>query len=158
MRNRLLALATLLLAGSALFAQAPPQPVTSGYLLPPKAIVDILDAPPPPTAELSPARDVVALLERTSMPSIAEISRPMHRLAGLRISPATNAPHRPPGQNPRFRNLTLKVVADGSERKVTLPPSPVISWIGYSADGRRFAGVAENGRMLAVGAAAGAAR
>ena len=117
-------------------AQAPAQQQASGYLLPPKAIVDILDAPPPPITELSPARDTMVMLERTSMPTIAELSQPMLRLAGVRINPKTNAPHR---SNTRYRNLTLKVIADGSERKVTLPPSPVISWIGYSADGRRFA-------------------
>ena len=112
MRDRLLALATLVFTGSiAVLAQAPEQSAASGYLLPPKAIVDILDAPPPPTAELSPARDVVALLERTSMPTIAELAQPMLRLAGVRINPRTNAPHR---SNARYRNLTLKVIADSS--------------------------------------------
>ena len=134
MRNRLIAAVTFVLAASTLHAQTQ-TPASSGYLLPPKAIVDMLDAPPPPTAEVSPARDVIALLERASMPTIAELSQPFYRLAGVRINPRTNAPHR--GQ--RYRNLTLKVIADGSERKVTLPPSPVITWIGFNADGKRFA-------------------
>ena len=109
----------------------------------------MLDAPPPPTAEVSPARDVIALLERASMPTIAELSQPFYRLAGVRINPRTNAPHR--GQ--RYRNLTLKVIADGSERKVTLPPSPVITWIGFSADGKRFAftNMRDNGVELWIG-------
>ena len=63
-----------------------PQPAASGYLLPPKAIVDILDAPPPPTVELSPSRDVVALLDRASMPTIAQLAQPMHRIAGIRVN------------------------------------------------------------------------
>jgi dipeptidyl aminopeptidase/acylaminoacyl peptidase len=135
--TRIVAIAVLVSAGPvALLAQAPVTPAAAGYLLPPKAVVDVLDAPPPPMTELSPSRDVVVLLERTSMPSIAELAQPMLRLAGVRINPRTNAPHR---SNARYRNLTLKVVADGSERKVTLPPAPVISWIGYSPDGRRFA-------------------
>ena len=62
----------------------------SGYLLPPKVIVDILDAPPPPTAELSPTRDVVALLERASMPTIAELAQPM--LRHRRACASTRAP------------------------------------------------------------------
>ena len=159
MRHRLIALAalaTLVVGWSiAVLAQAP---AASGYLLPPKAIVDILDAPPPPTADLSPARDVVALLERTSMPTIAELAQPMLRLAGLRINPKTNAPHR---SNSRYRNLTLKVVANSSERKVTLPPMPVISWIGFSPDGRRFAftNMRDNGVELWIGdTASGQAR
>ncbi|HYB97122.1 MAG TPA: prolyl oligopeptidase family serine peptidase [Vicinamibacterales bacterium] len=136
MRYRLTFIVSLVAVSIGLDAQ---QPAASGYRLPPKVIVDMLDAPPPPTAEVSPARDVVAMLERPSMPTIAELAQPFHRLAGLRINPRTNAPHRAPNQNPRYRNLTLRVIADNSERKVTLPASPVISWIGFNADGRRFA-------------------
>ncbi|HEX8027256.1 MAG TPA: prolyl oligopeptidase family serine peptidase, partial [Vicinamibacterales bacterium] len=147
MRTRLIAAATFVIAATSVHAQA--QAPASGYLLPPKVIVDMLDAPPPPTAEVSPARDVIALLERASMPTIAELSQPMHRLAGVRINPRTNAPHR----GTRYRNLTLKAIADGAERKVTLPPSPVITWIGFSADGRRFAftNMRENGVELWIG-------
>src|SRR6187402_3627742 len=115
MHYRLIAVAGFVVAATSLNAQA--QAPASGYLLPPKVIVDMLDAPPPPTAEVSPARDVIALLERASMPTIAELSQPFYRLAGVRINPRTNAPHR--GQ--RYRKLTLKVIADNSERHVTLP-------------------------------------
>jgi hypothetical protein len=48
------------------------------YQLPPKAVVDILDAPPTPTVLLSPDRQTIALLERRSMPTIADISEPIH--------------------------------------------------------------------------------
>jgi dipeptidyl aminopeptidase/acylaminoacyl peptidase len=118
-------------ASAALSAQAP----ASGYLLPPKAIVDILDAAPPPTVELSPTRDVVALIERASMPTIAQLSQPMYRLAGVRINPRTNGPHRANVA----RKITLKAIADGTEKAVTLPPNPMLQWIGFSPDGRRFA-------------------
>jgi dipeptidyl aminopeptidase/acylaminoacyl peptidase len=131
-------LASLVFVGSAsiwLGAQAQPQPASSGYLLPPKVIVDILDAPPPPTVELSPTRDVVALIERASMPTIAELSQPVLRIAGRRINPRTNGPHR--AQN--ARSITLKTIADGSEKKVTLPAAPLLSWVGFSPDGKRFA-------------------
>jgi dipeptidyl aminopeptidase/acylaminoacyl peptidase len=105
------------------------------YLLPPKAIVDILDQPPPPDVVISPARDVVAVIEHTALPTIAELARPMLRLAGLRIDPATNGRHRVR----TARALSLKAVADGATRPVTLPPSPALTWIGFSADGVRFA-------------------
>ncbi len=130
----------LAVASIALHAQTQTQPAVSGYLLPPKAIVDILDTPPPPTAELSPSRDTIVLLERASLPTIADLAQPMLRLAGVRINPRTNGPHRTTnGPATKYRTLTLKAIADGTERKVTLPPAPAISWIGYSADGRRFA-------------------
>jgi hypothetical protein len=39
--------------------------IASGYLMPPKVIVDILDAAPTPTVILSPDHRLVALLEST---------------------------------------------------------------------------------------------
>ena len=69
------------------------------------------------------------------MPTIAQLSQPMHRIAGVRINPRTNGPHRAQ----LSRAITLKSIADGAERKVTLPPNPMLSWIGFSPDGKRFA-------------------
>jgi dipeptidyl aminopeptidase/acylaminoacyl peptidase len=137
----------LLAASSTLVAQT--QPAASGYLVPPKAIVDIRDAPPPPTVEVSPARDVIALVERSSMPTIAELAQPMYRLAGVRINPRTNGLHRAQ----LARAITLKSIDDGAERKVTLPANPRLSWIGFSADGKRFAFTQQrdNGIELWVG-------
>jgi len=105
------------------------------YQLPPKDIVDILDAAPLPTAAVSPSGQVIALLERASMPSIAEVSQPMHRLAGMRVNPRTNGPHR----SQTLKAITLRRVADAGEIKVTLPANPRLSWIGFSPDGMRFA-------------------
>lgn len=125
------------------------QAPASGYLLPPKAIIDILDALPPPAVQLSPAKDVVALLDRASMPTIAQLSQPMHRLAGVRINPRTNGPHR----TQSARAITLKSIADGVEKKVTVPANPMLSWIGFSKDGKRFAFTQQrdNGIELWVG-------
>jgi len=83
------ALATLTAVSTVLGAQSPPGPA-SGYQLPPKVIVDILDAAPTPTVIVAPNRLMVALLERKSMPGIAELAEPIHRLAGARINPRTN--------------------------------------------------------------------
>jgi dipeptidyl aminopeptidase/acylaminoacyl peptidase len=134
-----------------LSAQAPPPSASSasGYLLPPKVIVDILDAPPPPTTEVSPTRDVIAQLERSSMPGIAELAQPVLRIAGRRINPRTNGPHRAQVA----RSITLKSIADGAEKKVTIPANPMLSWIGFSPDGKRFAFTQqrENGIELWLG-------
>ncbi len=105
------------------------------YQLPPKVIVDILDARPLPTIALSPSRQVLALLERPSMPTVADLSQPMLRLAGARINPKTNGPQRPPA----LTGITLKNVADGKTVKVPLPPSARIDWIGFSPDSRKVA-------------------
>ena len=76
----------------------------TGYLTPPSAIVDILEAPPTPAVIVSPTRDRIALLERNSMPSIAEVSRPMLRLAGLRIDPGTNGRHQSDRKSTRLNS------------------------------------------------------
>jgi dipeptidyl aminopeptidase/acylaminoacyl peptidase len=147
-RLRLTALAFSLIAATA-WVSAQQNPAATTYLLPPKVIVDILDAPPPPTTDLSPAKDTLALIERASMPPLSELAQPVLRLAGRRINPRTNGPHRAQ----LSRGITLKSIADGSERKVTLPPNPAISWIGFSTDGKRFAFTQQrdNGIELWVG-------
>ncbi|MGE3275901.1 MAG: prolyl oligopeptidase family serine peptidase [Vicinamibacterales bacterium] len=138
MRHALALATAIFVASSGLEAQTPaPAP---GYLLPPPVIVDMLDAPPPPRVEVSPARDRVALLERASMPPLAEVSQPMLRLAGVRINPRTNGPHRTEGNRAiHYRAITIEAIADGTTVPVTLPPDPQLSWVGFSPDGARFA-------------------
>ncbi len=68
----------------------------NGYLTPPAVIVDILDAPPTPSVIVGPTRDVVVFVEQRSMPPIAHLARPMHRLAGFRIDPRNSGPWRAP--------------------------------------------------------------
>ncbi len=133
MRRSVLAVALALVAGvSSLLAQ---QTGPSTYQVPPKAIVDILDAEPLPGVTVSPTRDVLALLSRRAMPSIAELAQPMLRLAGVRVNPLTNGPHRAPAGT----GITLRTVATGSERKVSVPADAHIAFLGFSPDGRRFA-------------------
>jgi len=105
------------------------------YQLPPKAIVDILDAKPLPTVSISPSRQQLALVDRASMPAIADLSQPMLRLAGTRINPKTNGPQRPP----LATGISLKQIADGKTVKVVLAPGTRIEWIGFSPDSRRIA-------------------
>src|SRR5262245_47010853 len=89
-------LPVLLLALAASVGTLLAQTGPTTYLVPPKAIVDVLDAPPPSGVVVSPTRDVMALLPRRSMPSIAELAQPMLSLAGTRVNPVTNGPHRAP--------------------------------------------------------------
>jgi dipeptidyl aminopeptidase/acylaminoacyl peptidase len=131
-------------------AQSAPQSASSsGYLLPPKEIVDILDRSLQPATELSPTRDVVAVLDDAIMPTIADLGRPVLRLAGRRINPRTNGPHRVQ----LFRSITLKSTTDAGEKRVTVPANPALSWVAFSPDGKRFAfaHTRENGVELWVG-------
>ena len=74
-----LALATFLLSHSAL-AQSP-----AAYRVPPAPIPAILDAPPVPSALLSPTGDRLVLLQPRAMPTIAEMAEPVRRLAWCAI-------------------------------------------------------------------------
>src|SRR5436309_13103350 len=106
---------------------------SSRYELPPKEIIAAFDAPPLPQGMLSPSRQNLALLYRRPYPTIAELCRPMLRLAGQRINPNTNGPH----LTARIFGITIKRIADGVETKVTVPSQPNISNVRFSPDGSR---------------------
>jgi dipeptidyl aminopeptidase/acylaminoacyl peptidase len=106
-----------------------------GYKKPPKEVLDILNAPVTPGASVSPTRDNMLLTTGLRYPPLADLAQPMLRLAGRRINPASNSPH-------RFQysvGLTLKRIPDGSEVPIQTPPGAKISGIEWSDDGKHFA-------------------
>src|SRR6266496_6227130 len=132
-------LACLALLSSTLSAQTP-------YKTPPQVIVDILDAPPLPMASVSPDRQWLLLLEQRSMPTIAELAQPMLRLAGNRINPRTTGPQLPGA----ITGLVLKRVADGSERRISVPAPAALSYVSWSPDSRAIAFVQTRDSGLAL--------
>ncbi len=105
-----------------------------GYLEPPAEIARVLDAPRLPGVQVSPDGSVLLLLDRDNLPPIAELARPMLRLAGWRIDPDRNAPH-----GPRvFSGLSIKRLADLSQVRVNLPADAGIGTPQWSPDARRF--------------------
>ena len=138
--RRLCSLALIFTAGAAgVVAQEP-------YKTPPQVIVDILDMPPLPVANVSPDRQWLLLLEQRSMPTIAELAQPMLRLAGSRINPRTNGPQLP---GP-ITGLVLKRVADGSERRIAVPTPAALSFVSWSPDSRTIAFVQTRDSGLAL--------
>jgi dipeptidyl aminopeptidase/acylaminoacyl peptidase len=125
----------LVLSGGAagLLAQEP-------YKLPPNEVVAIVDAPPTPMVSMSPAGDTMALIEREAMPSIAYISEPILRIAGMRITPAYNS-----RQVLTFSTgLLLKDMKTLAVRRAALPEGSKFSLpgrvsISWSPDGRAIA-------------------
>ena len=136
MRQRTAAFAvlTVLATTAGLIAQSPASRATTGYLTPPREIVDILEAEPLPTVSVGPNRETMALTTRRSMPTIEEIAQPMLRLAGARINPRNNAPHRMPSGT----GITLRSISTGTERKVAVPSNARISNVVFSPDGQRI--------------------
>ncbi|HLJ94960.1 MAG TPA: prolyl oligopeptidase family serine peptidase [Gemmataceae bacterium] len=106
-----------------------------GYQKPPKRVLDVLDAPPPPAVVFSPTHERMLLVQGVNYPSIADLAEPMLRLAGLRINPRTNGPHRPL----RWIGYTLQTVADGKPIRVALPAHAYLSLPSWSPDGKHFA-------------------
>jgi dipeptidyl aminopeptidase/acylaminoacyl peptidase len=123
-----LAVLTLLLVANINFAQ-------QGYRKPPKEVLDILNAPVTPTAWVSPTQDNMLLSTGLRYPPLADLAQPMLRLAGRRINPASNSPHR----LQYSVALTLKRIDNGSEVKIDLPQGAKVSGIEWSDDGKHFA-------------------
>src|SRR5258706_4386487 len=126
--RRLPLLCCALLSSTTLSAQTP-------YRTPPQVIVDILDAPPLPSATISPDRQWLPLSEQRSLPVMAELAAPMLRLAGDRINPRTTGPQLSGG----ITGLVLKRVADGSERRVNISTPASLSYVMWSPDSRNVA-------------------
>lgn len=131
------------------FGTLAPALQAENYLTPPQVIVDILDAAPLPTVLLSPDRQTIALLERRSMPTIGELSEPIHRLAGARINPKTNGRQQRTGAGV---GITLKSVNGGADRKLTLPAGGNVGGLLFSPDGKHlsFTNTKANGIELWV--------
>ena len=137
-----------LLAATAATAQAP----VTRYHEAPRAIQSILEAPPTPAVSLSPDHRTLAILGRENLPSIANLSKPILRLAGFRIDPATNGQAEVRVQ--WLDALTLKDVATGRETKVALPAGARFTNPGWSPDGKRIAmivAVADGLQLWTVG-------
>ncbi len=123
-----LTILALLLCANISFAQ-------QGYKKPPKEVLDILNAPVTPNASVSPTRDIMLLLTGLRYPPLADLAQPMLRLAGRRINPASNSPHR----LQYSVALTLKRIGDGSEVKIELPSGAKVAGVEWSDDGKHFA-------------------
>lgn len=129
MNKKIFAPLLVLLWSINLFAQ------TATYQKPPKDVLDVLNAPAIPSSSISPAKDKILLIEPMVYPSIAELSQPMLRIAGLRINPITNGAHR----QPYATKISLKNIVDGKETAINLPSDAKIIAPQWSADGRYVA-------------------
>lgn len=116
--------------------------IGSAYNQPPKEILDVMRAPPPPSPSLSPTRDKLMLVTMQDYPSIAKVATPFLRLAGVRIEPGNHSQHDTPGGYgipPCVSAIDLVQVADGKQTAVKLPADACPLRPVWSADGQRFA-------------------
>ncbi len=110
------------------------------FLLPPQNVIDVFDAEPPASISVSPNKQQIALVKARAYPTIAELSQPMLRLAGSRINPKANGPHRASGlPGTGIYSIVLKKIDGGAETPVMMPPQARISNVKFSPDGSRLA-------------------
>lgn len=140
----------LSLAAALLLVCAAPAPTS--YHHAPAAIQRILETPPTPFVSVSPDRRTLAILGRENLPTIANLSKPILRLGGFRIDPATNG--QAEVRTSWLNALTLKDLATGREAKVALPAGTRFTNPDWSPDGRHIAvvlGEAERLTLAIVG-------
>lgn len=120
----------------------PATPAASAYNQPPKEILDVMRAPPPPSPSLSPTHEKLMLVTMQDFPSIAKVATPFLRLAGVRIEPGNHSQHDTPGGYgipPCVSAIDLVQVANGKQTAVKLPADACPRRPVWSADGQRFA-------------------
>ena len=119
-----------------LFAPAIRAQTDSTYRQPSPALAALVDAPAAPGVSLSPDRKQLLLLTRTEAPSIAELSQPELRLAGIRLNPANNSTSRAL----TYTGLALQPVSGAAERLITgLPAGVRLAHYAWSPDSRYLA-------------------
>jgi dipeptidyl aminopeptidase/acylaminoacyl peptidase len=134
-----------------LFAAIAAAQSTITYQKPPKAIADLLEAPPTPTVMLSPAASgahTLLIEQPGGLLTIADLAQPELRLAGLRFNPRTNGP----GRLPYMVGLKFKPLPDGKEIAVSAVPAGAhIVFAQWSPDGKRVAFVVITGANPGAG-------
>ena len=119
-----------------LLLAAPAMAQETNYQQPPAALRDLLLAPPTPRVSLAGDGSVLAILAVQDFPTIAELSQPELRLAGLRLNPRTNGPSRVS----YAVGMQLKRLPGGAETPVRgLPAQARISSPSWSPDNQHLA-------------------
>ncbi|MBM3987849.1 MAG: S9 family peptidase [Planctomycetes bacterium] len=106
-----------------------------GYRSPPNEVVELVDAPLTPSAQPSPGGRWMLLVERPSLPSIQDVARPWIGLAGMRVDPRTNAPHRTSFET----GLVLRDLEGTTQRRVPIPEGARIGSTSWSHKDHLFA-------------------
>ncbi|MBC7625362.1 MAG: S9 family peptidase [Aeromicrobium sp.] len=112
-------------------------------------MVDMVDAAQIPQTALSPTNEWLMLLERPALPTVADLSQPELRLAGVRINPRNNDLSR----TTHATSIRFVRLADRLEKLVqNLPTNARIGDAVWSPDGKRvaFTLVRENSLELMV--------
>ncbi|MEM1310701.1 MAG: prolyl oligopeptidase family serine peptidase, partial [Cyanobacteria bacterium P01_H01_bin.153] len=120
---------------------------------PPEDVLEVLHAQQFAQAWAAPNGEYLLLGEPVLYPAIAELAAPMHKLAGIRVNPATNGYHGQRGST----SLRLISVQDGLEQPLALPDGAEVYGVSWTADGQHFALMVEHADHIGlwIGSVAG---
>jgi dipeptidyl aminopeptidase/acylaminoacyl peptidase len=105
------------------------------YRQPPQSITSVIDAQPEPSVSFSPDGKWLVQVERSAMPSIAELSRKWYGLAGMRIDPVYNSSF----QTGYSRAISIRKTDDvNSLVPIALPPEAMIGSLRWSHLSNQF--------------------
>ncbi len=117
------------------------------YQSPPGEILELMEAPLAPSVQIDSKGENVVLIYRDAFKSIAELSEPEMRLAGLRINPKTNIGSR----TTFYNNLQVKKAIDQDAKQVQgLPDHARLSGFSWSPDEKMMAFLHTTGEGVAV--------
>ncbi len=129
-------IAFTLIAGALAFHSYAQPTNNYGYKTPPAPLQAIVEQQRAPTVNLSPRRDLAAMIKTPSLPSITEVAQPELKLAGLRINPRTYS-------QSRFsfgEDLWLFEIESRKEMRIAgLPKNLKLADIAWSPDQRNLA-------------------
>ncbi len=109
--------------------------INLAYQKPAKEILDIVDAPLPPTMEIKSSGEMAILMYRRPFRTIEELSQPEMRLAGLRINPITNISSR---QRTTYK-ITLFDIENKKEKEIAGLPEGQFSNLRWSKNEEKLA-------------------
>lgn len=135
------------MAAASLTTQLPAQ-IEPKYQTPPAELAALVNAPLTPDIRINSKGEYMVLLGRASQPSIADLSQPELRLAGIRINPANNGPSR----GEKYNNITLKEIQTLKEIPLQgLPNNVSISNVSWSPDESKIAFTQSDDKAIYLG-------
>lgn len=119
------------------------------YQVPPKVIADLVDTPPTPFPTLPYDRHIMILMEQPTLPSIAEISQPELRLAGIRINPRNNGLSRE-SYYAKFHVYDYKTKGAKPKLITGFPEGARIGHFSWSPDGKHAAATVHGDKDISL--------
>jgi len=107
----------------------------TSYKLPPREVVDILDAPPTPFVFMSPRNDAMLLVDYRPHPSIELLAQSFLKLGGLRVNPELGARQR----LTQYTRLSIRWIQQNKTVNIDAPTDARLGIPRWSFDGTKVA-------------------